>query len=255
MKILCIRNQEWDFSRSTNITGIYPPLGLAYIASVLKNANHQVSFIDNQILGLPESKLADEIKKDIPDVVLLSSMTPSWPGLIKLSKLVKDVSPQIIIGVGGPHLTAYPLESLSHRSIDFGVYGEGENTILEALKEIRDNRPLDGVRGCVFRKNGEVVVNAPREEIDNLDLIPFPSVDLLPYKKYIALSVNNPFFTLITSRGCPYRCKFCFQGYLGRYRTRSPENIVAEMEVLVRKYGAQEIIIFDGLLQSIKIGC
>ncbi len=245
MKILLIRNSELGFSNETNITGVYPPLGLAYIASVLRENSHHINFMDNQILRLPDNRLKDEIRRFNPEVALLSSMTPSWQESVKLSQLIKDVSAQIIIGVGGPHLSVYPAESLSHKSFDFGVYGEGENTILEVLKAIQAGRTLDGIKGCIFRNNGEVVVNSPRQEIDDLDLIPFPSVDLLPYKKYIALSVDNPFFTLVTSRGCPYNCKFCFQGYLGGYRVRSPENIVNEMEILVNKYGVREIIVFD----------
>lgn len=245
MKILLIKSSASGPLDETNITGIYPPLGLAYIASVLRNAGYHVNLLDNQILGLHNNSLKNEIKKIAPDVVLLSSMTPLWPGLIALSKLVKDVSSQIIIGVGGPHLSAYPQESLLNKSFDFGVYGEGENTILEVLKAVQEDRELDGIKGCIFRKNGNVVVNAPREVIDELDSISFPAVDLLPYKNYFALSVNHPFFTMITSRGCPYTCKFCFQGYLGRYRIRSPENVVEEMELLVNKYKIREIIIFD----------
>lgn len=245
MRVLLIRSNGLGPSNETNITGVYPPLGLAYIASMLRNAGYRVNLLDNQILRLRNNSLKNEIKKIAPDVVLLSSMTPSWPGLITLSKLVKDASPQIIIGVGGPHLTAYPRESLSSKSLDFGVYGEGEMTILELLEAIREGRGLDGVKGCIFRRNGKIVANAPREEIDDLDSIPFPAIDLLPYKKYIALSVRDPFFTIVTSRGCPYGCKFCFQGYLGRYRARSPGNVVEEMEMLVNKYKVQEIIVFD----------
>jgi radical SAM superfamily enzyme YgiQ (UPF0313 family) len=245
MKILLIRNDESGLSSETNITGIYPPLGLAYIASVLRSAGHRVSFIDNRILGLNDHCLKDEIKRICPEAALMSSMTSSWFGLLKLSRLIKDVSPRIITGVGGPHLTAYPIEALSRENFDFGVYGEGENTVLEALRAIQEGGTLDGVKGCVFRKNGEVIVNAPREEINDLDSIPFPAIDILPYKKYIALSVRNPFFTMVTSRGCPYSCKFCFQGYLGRYRSRSPENIIKEMEMLVNEYGIREIITFD----------
>jgi len=245
MKILLIRSNGFGPFNETNITGVYPPLGLAYIASVLRNASYQVNLLDNQILGFPSNSLKNEIKRIAPDVVLLSSMTPSWQGIIKLSRLIKDISPHIITGVGGPHLSAYPIESLSQESFDFGVYGEGENTILEVIKTIQEGKTLDGIKGCIFRKNGEVIVNAPRKEIDDLDSIPFPSIELLPYKKYIALSVNSPFFTIVTSRGCPYNCKFCFQGYLGRYRARSPENIVNEIEMLVNEYGIQEIITFD----------
>jgi anaerobic magnesium-protoporphyrin IX monomethyl ester cyclase len=245
MKILLIRNDEPGLSAETNITGIYPPLGLAYIASVLRKSGYKAAFLDNRISGFKDSRLKDEIKKISPDVVLLSAMTSSWPGSVKLSRLIKEISPRIVTGIGGPHMTAYPIEALSHKSFDFGIYGEGENTILEALNNINEGRTLEGVKGCYFRRDGGIAVNSPREEINDLDTIPFPAIDLLPYRKYIALSVENPFFTMVTSRGCPYSCKFCFQGYLGRYRARSAENVVREMDVLVKEYGIREIITFD----------
>lgn len=245
MKILLIRSDTWNDSCETNISGVYPPLGLAYIASVLKNAELEVALLDNQIWRLRGNALKDEIKKNSPQVVLLSAMTPSWPAVVSLSRLIKEISSDITVGVGGPHLSVYPTEALSHKSIDFGIYAEGEHSALEALKAIREGRALDDVKGCVFRKDDRVIVNAPRQQIEDLDSIPFPSIEALPYKKYFALSVQNPFFTMVTSRGCPYRCKFCFQGYLGGYRARSPENVVSEMELLVNKYGIKEIVVFD----------
>ena len=245
MKVLLIANSSSRSSRETNITGVYPPLGLAYIASVLRDAGQQVIFLDNQILNFCSNSLKNEIKKIAPDIVLLSAMTPLWPELIILSKLIKDVSKQIIVGVGGPHLTAYPQESLSNNNFDFGVFGEGEKTILEIVNAIQEGRWLDGIKGCIFRKNGEIIINSPREEIDDLDSIPFPAIDLLPYKKYFAFSVKHPLATIVTSRGCPYSCKFCFQDYLGSYRARSPENVIEEIEILVNKYKIQEIIVFD----------
>lgn len=232
-------------SPETNITGIYPPLGLAYIASVLRREGHKVSFLDNRISRLNNNSLKNEIKKTEAEMVLLSSMTPLWPSSIALSRLIKDISPDILVGVGGPHLSVYPEESLSIRTFDFGVYGEGENTILAVIKRIQENKTLDNVKGCIFRKDGHVTVNAPEETINELDSIPFPAIDLFPYKEYFALSVKKPFFTMITSRSCPYTCNFCYQGYLGRYRSRSPENVVEEMEILINKYQIKELILFD----------
>ncbi len=245
MKILLIRSNELGPSHETNITGIYPPLGLGYIASALRKTGYQVSFLDNQILRLNSNAIENEIRRINPDVVLLSAMTPLWPGLVTLSSLIKGISPKIIVGIGGPHLSAYPRESLSNESIDFGVYGEGECAILEILKAIRNGKALDDVKGCVFRQDGKIIVNSQRDVIGDLDSVPFPDIDVFPYRKYFALSVRQPFFTMVTSRGCPYACKFCFQEYLGRYRTRSPENVIEEMQMLVDKYKVQEIIIFD----------
>jgi len=245
VKIVLIRGDWPRVLHETNITGIYPPLGLGYIAAVLRKAGYKLTFLDNQILQLNGNSFKNEIKKISPDVVLLSSMTPLWPEIVKLGKLVKEISSQIIVGVGGPHLSVYAQESLSSKAFDFGVYGEGEDAILDILEAIKAGRSLDGIRGCIFKKGGRVTVNPPRPEIYDLDSLPFPAIDLLPYTKYLALSVRQPFFSMITSRGCPYNCKFCFQGYMGKYRTRSPENVVEEMDILVNKYKAQEIVVFD----------
>lgn len=243
MKILLVRNS--GFRGETNITGVYPPLGIAYLAAVLRNSGYQVKILDNQVLNLNRESLKKEIKKSSPDIVLLSSMTPLWPASLEAAKIAKEISPRIIVGSGGPHMAVYLRESLLSGLIDFGVYGEGENTIIDVLKQLENKNGLDEVKGCVFRKNGETIVNPPREEIENLDDIQFPAVDLLPHKRYFALLVDHPFMTMITSRGCLYKCKFCFQGYLGKYRFRSPENVVEEMDICVNKYGVREIIIFD----------
>lgn len=245
MKILLIRSDNFNFPHETNITGVYPPLGMAYIAAVLKREGYRVGVLDNQILCLSEAALKNKIRAFAPDVVLLSAMSPLWPGLIRLAELIKEVSSHIVVGVGGSHLTVYPCESLAHRHFDFGIYGEGEQTAVEVVKAIEASKKFDGIKGCIFRKDGEVVVTCARKEIEDLDSIPFPAVELLPLKQYFALSLPRPFFTMVTSRGCPYFCKFCFQGYLGSYRARSAENVVEEMEVLVNKYKIKEIIIFD----------
>lgn len=245
MRILLIRQDDFLSSGQTNITGIYPPLGLAYIASALRNATFKVSILDNRILRLKAPALKKQISAVSPDMVLLSCMTPEWQQVVSLGKIIKEVSTKIIVGAGGPHFSIYPNESLSAGSLDFGVYGEGEETIVEIAGRIQKKEALDGVRGCIFRKNGAIIINPPRRQIEDLDKIPFPAIDLLPFKKYFALSVRQPFFSVVTSRGCPYSCSFCFQGYLGNYRARSPENVTQEMEQLTAKFKIREIIIFD----------
>ncbi|MBN1871064.1 MAG: radical SAM protein [Candidatus Omnitrophica bacterium] len=245
MKVLLVRSNEFTRSSETNITGIYPPLGLAYIASSLVSAGHKAHIIDNQVAGLSGNMLKDKIKKYDPDIVLMSAMTPSWQSVVSMARFLKKVAPKIKIVVGGPHLTAYPAESLSEDSIDFGVYGEGEVTVQEAIKAIENGSDLAGMPGIIYRTEDGVIVNPPRKEIEDLDSVPFPAVEMLPYSRYLALSVKSPFFTIVTSRGCPYRCTFCYQGYLGRYRARSAENVVEEMELLVNKFKMKEIIIFD----------
>ncbi len=242
MKILLVRvkKNRSMFLHETNITGIYPPLGLAYIASILKNAGYNVEILDLEI-----SNLKTILGKNVPDVILFTATTLIWPDVVWTASLMKQHFADVLIGVGGPHVSAYPALSLANEVIDFGIYGEGEKTILEVLERIKQKQGLDDVKGCVFKKNGKTAVNPPRLEIEDLDSIPFPAIDLLPYRKYFAFTVKHPFFTIVTSRGCPFKCKFCYQGYLGKYRFRSPENVVEEIEIYLKKYGIKEIIIFD----------
>jgi radical SAM superfamily enzyme YgiQ (UPF0313 family) len=251
MNILLIRAPEIRRRRNTlyqtNITGIYPPLGLSYIASYLRKNGYNVKILDLEIFKPAFRYLKEEIKKFHPQVALLTVNILNWPEAIAAAKTIKSISPEIIIGIGGPSLSLYPKEFVSHRVIDFGVYGEGEDTILEVLKHIEEKEDLnlENIKGCIFKKDEKAIINPSREEIFNLDKLPFPAIDLLPFKKYFALSVKIPFFTLITSRGCPFNCKFCYPSHLGKYRSRSPGNVAEEMELYVKKYGIREIIVFD----------
>lgn len=249
MNILLIRPPEIRGKSKTplqsNITGIYPPLGLAYIAAFLREKGYNIKVLDLEIFTSVSKYLPKMIKEFHPRVVLLTVNIFTWPEVVNTSRMVKEISPNIIIGVGGPSVSLYPIEFISHETIDFGVYGEGEETILEILECIGKNKDLESIKGCIFKKDGKIIMNSPREEIPDLDKLPFPAIDLLPYKKYFAFSVKSPFFSLITSRGCPFRCKFCYPDALGRYRVRSPESVVEEMELYVNKYRIREIIVFD----------
>ncbi|MDD5614510.1 MAG: radical SAM protein, partial [Candidatus Omnitrophica bacterium] len=248
MKILLVRT--WENKKSyrcyeTNITGIYPPLGIAYLASVLRESGHKVRIIDNQILRLNQKYLKARIKEIQPDLVLISSMTTSWPEALRLSRLIKEISAKITVGVGGPHIGLYPQESLKWESIDFGVLGEGEQAILEIVISLERNKSLKDISGCAYKDNGQVLINPPRPAIVDLDTIPFPAIDLLPHKRYFSSMMKGPVFSIITARGCPFNCNFCYRDHLGYYRTRSAENVVEEIEILTAKYGIKDMVFFD----------
>ena len=150
MKILLVRtweNKKNHHCYETNITGIYPPLGIAYLASVLREAGHKVRIIDNQILRLNQKHLKDRIKEIQPDLVLISVLTTNWLEVLRLSRLIKSISAKITVGVGGPHVGLYPQESLKWESIDFGVLGEGEQTIIEAVESLKQNKNLRDIEG------------------------------------------------------------------------------------------------------------
>jgi len=251
IKILLIRCNESlrrpvSGLRETNVTGIYPPLGLAYIASVLRKAQYNVRVLDVHALNLTEGEIRSFVKRNPADIIMLTSTTLIWPNVLETARIVKDSLPKALIGIGGPQLSAYPQESVSFDYIDFGVYGEGEATVLEVVDRYERNTEINNINGTVIKKDGHVTVNPAREPIEKLDEIPFPAIELFPYKKYRVLNIEYPFFTMVTSRGCPYRCAFCSQVYNGgKFRYRSAMNVVDEMELYARRYNAKELIIFD----------
>jgi radical SAM superfamily enzyme YgiQ (UPF0313 family) len=137
-----------------------------------------------------------------------------------------------------------PDEVMARSEADICVMGEGEQTFAEIVRSIA----LKDIKGIVYRANGAIVKNAPRELITNLDDIPFPARDLIEdwsiYKGYY-LSKRKPDMVMLSSRGCPYQCIFCsnpvWKLTKPHFRIRSPKNIVAELRELKVKYGAKEI--------------
>jgi anaerobic magnesium-protoporphyrin IX monomethyl ester cyclase len=231
--------------KESNITGIYPPLGIAYLSSYLRNNGLEVSIIDAQALNLSLQQVAETIPEE-SEIVSFTSTTLIWPNTLKTMKAVKERFPDKFIVVGGPQITAFPKDSLSHEFIDLGIYGEGEETMREVARAYSQGRDVRAIPGTVARKNGRIFTNKPRSLIKDLDQLPFPAIDLLPYHLYRALTVQRPFYTMIASRGCPYRCAFCSQIYFGnRLRLRSAENVAREMEYYVKKKGAKELVMFD----------
>ncbi|MCX5796298.1 MAG: radical SAM protein [Elusimicrobia bacterium] len=248
LNILLIRcNERLGLpARETNSTGIYPPLGLAYIAAALRQAGFRdIRVLDAHALGLSWEQFHAFVLSNPADVVLFTAATLVWPNIVKAARLVKAAHPSCLVGAGGPQLGAYPEESLACDDIDFGIRGEGETAVVQALQAIASQQDLGSVEGAVFRKDGKIVTR-PAAAIQDLDAAPFPAVDLLPRRAYRALNVDHPFFSMVTSRGCPFACKFCAQIHSDQpFRMRSAGNVVDEMELYVRRYAAREIIVFD----------
>lgn len=245
MKIVLIRAQG-EVGRETNVTGVYPPLGLAYLAAAIRRPGREVVILDAEALGLPDPHLPDVIP---PDATLIgvTATTLSWPAVRRLSAILAARFPKAVLVAGGPHLTAFPEDSLAASAFHAVVVGEGENSLAELAARVEAGRPFADVAGCAIRlSDGSVRVNQPIPWVENLDAIPFPALDLLPMSRYRSVMVREPFTTMVTARGCPFRCAFCSQIYSGdRWRSRSPTNIVDEMEWHVRRFGAREIILFD----------
>lgn len=252
MKVLLIRyhdrgNINTRLPESLNkVQGVLPPLGIAYIASALEKEGYEVKILDVIALNLITQEVCLEINDEAPDIVGITAMTSSIRGALEAAKLAKNFG--AITVMGGPHLAIYPEETLSYDFVDYGVIGEGEYPMLELVKAIESRQPIQNIKGLVYKEDGKVRINEAYI-VPDLDKIPFPARHLLPMEKYSSIIGLHPVTTMISTRGCPYHCGFCFKGPSDKkYRTRSAQNVVDEMELAVKKYEVREIMFYDDVL-------
>jgi len=225
---------------------VYPALGIMYLAAVLRHEGYPVEILDAHVHDLYGAEFQKAVQDAKPHIIGFTSTTVGWPNVVEAARLAKEAVPEALIVVGGPQLQIYPRESVTFPWIDLAVTGDGEETFLELVQRYDGGQSLDDILGTCVKVDGEVRLNPPRQWSRKLDDLPFPAVDLTPWDRYHALTIEKPFFNMITTRGCPYKCSYCSQVYAGdTIRYRSPENVLEEMEIYVKKYGAREIIMFD----------
>ena len=250
---------------------VFPPIPLAYMAAVLEKTN-EVYVIDSPTegrsnlqeinkttyrVGLSNSQIEKKIKLWSPEVVIIEVPFSGWSRTaFEVSLKIKQINSQIVTILYGQHPSARPKACLEHEEIDFVVIGEAENTILELVNNLKQGfSKLEKIKGLAFIKNNKVVITPARPIIEDLDSLPLPARHLLPMNEYaIAVKENplrgvikKPWTIMITSRGCPFSCVFCTHHTVwGRkWRGRSPQNVVAEIEHLVNIYGIKQIDFLD----------
>lgn len=251
MKVLLVvppLSKKELFKRGASETGsILPPLGLAYIASVLEKNGHYVNIIDGIATHVSIENIINK-SKDF-DVVGVAAITTFSMRVEEILDAIKKLNPAIKTIVGGPHATAVPFELIKKEYVDFVVVGEGEYSLLELIENIGNEKAYSSIKGILYKKKGKPFFTGTRELIKNLDDLPFPARHLLPmqrYKSSEARANRQPSHSMITSRGCPFNCIFCNKNIFGiKFRAHSPEYVVREMEILKKKFGAKDIAIWD----------
>ncbi len=230
------------------------PLGLGYIAAVLEQNGVEVKIIDGYVEGLDKDKLSNELDSYAPDVVGVSIVTPRIKQALEISDIVKAKSPRTQMVLGGPHITALGHEVIKHGSVDVAVIGEGEYTMLDLIKALDRDGDLQGVKGILFKDDGQVINTGGRPMVKDLDQIPHPAFHLLPIGKYTPYPSNTKgrpgnFANIITSRGCPHHCTYCdVKLTFGRsFRVHSPEYVIEEIEHLYDKYNVRNFSFRDSI--------
>lgn len=233
----------------------YPPLGLGYLAAVMEAEGHTVIILD---LGLqPHTALEQDAERLVafqPDLVGLTAMTNNYHSAEQALALVKQQIGCTTV-LGGPHATIFPDRVIADPNIDYVIYGEGEETLRELTRAIVAEGPqpsettLRGIAGLCFKVGGQVVLNPARPLIRDLDALPMPARHLFELSRYPLYTPSGErMVTLLSSRGCPYNCSYCFKGIVGRtYRQRSPESIIAELRHLMDTYGYRHFYFIDDL--------
>ncbi|MCX8154048.1 MAG: B12-binding domain-containing radical SAM protein [Candidatus Bathyarchaeota archaeon] len=228
---------------------LFPPLGLAYLAAVLEQNNFDVKIIDCPACKMDHEKLRAELSSLKPALVGIASMTPTIPSALKSARIAKEACPDAKVVMGGPHATFADAEILTEEpAVDIIVRGEGELTLLELAQNLPELRNLGRIKGITFKHENQIVKTPDRPFIENLDELPRPSYKSIPIDRYRIC--GKKFLPIMSSRGCPFQCAFCVasQMFGAEFRTRSPKNVVDEMEWLINTYGAEGISFHDDTL-------
>jgi radical SAM superfamily enzyme YgiQ (UPF0313 family) len=197
--------------------GFYPRLGLPLIGATLKAAGHDVRIYCPQAAPIDRDDVASA------DLVGISTTTSTAPAAYALADELRAAGLPVIIG--GPHPTFVPDDALPHA--DFVARGEGgDGLMLELIEALAGERALESVRGLSFWRDGRAVHNELRERVADLDTLPVPDLSLIVGAERIWE------IPIMTSLGCPFDCTFCTVTMMfGRkYRFRSPESVIAELE-------------------------
>ncbi|MCQ9205350.1 MAG: B12-binding domain-containing radical SAM protein [Omnitrophica bacterium] len=226
-----------------------PPLGISYIAAVLKKNNFIVDLIDLDLEREKFKNIYEIMASYRPDLVGISGLTIQMENVYYIAKVIKKISKKIIVVTGGPHPSSLSEQTLKEAggNIDIVVAGEGEFTLLD----IAMDKPWEQIEGILYIKDGKIYGNKKREPISDLDSLPFPARDMLAIKKYRGWGPlrESPTTHLIASRGCPFDCIFCSEtAVFGRnHRRRDPKRVVDEIEHLIKEYGMREVSFYDDL--------
>lgn len=223
--------------------GVFPPLSLAWVAAIAEKAGHEVIIIDARTLKLSKEQVLEVLKQFKPDIMGFMMTTYMFPETLEWIRYLKAKLKTPVI-VGGYNLRIYPVESISHAEIDFGVIEHAYYTLPALLKELEGARNFCEVPGLAYKDKNDIKVTPHPEKID-FNLFPNPARHLLPNELYAEFPAQRKNFTLmVTSLGCPHRCSFCEAGGTA-YSPRSALTVVNEMEECYRKFNIREIDIFD----------
>jgi anaerobic magnesium-protoporphyrin IX monomethyl ester cyclase len=232
--------QEPYFIKSTRVFyGLSPPLGLLYVAKVLEDDGDEVTILDFSAEPYNEKKLLTEAQ--IADAIGMTVLSPSAGEVKRLIDLIKHQRPDVPIIIGGPHSAILPEKALEETQADISVQIDGESVIRDIKQALLKKKEFSHIPGIMYQTTHGIKQGLPAQLISDLNTIPFPARHLVKHyvygREYDPHLKAGEFTAIITSRGCPYCCRFCSRSMVSmqRYRMRSAENILAELREIKRQ--------------------
>ncbi len=248
------------------------PLGLGYLAASLRSSGEEAIILDACLgparraageslyaIGLSVPEIVIKVEEYKPDYVGISvPFTSRFKSSLEIRSAIHQACQDTPVIAGGMHATVDP-ETLLHNGFDAVILGEAEDSLPDFIKSYNTNGSIsDDLNGVAFKREGNICIQPQTHHITDLDEIPFPARDLVPFEEYLKRSGGRwirpgmRVASVITSRGCPYRCTFCsaFRVAGRSYRRRSPENVLAEIEELIANYRVNVIAFEDDNLTA-----
>ncbi len=244
------------------------PYGVATVAAVLRNNGFDVEIYDINAIRPASDVVLNDMASVEWDVVGISGLITTYEYQRWLIPELKNINSQAVVVSGGGLATSSPELLFKNTPVDAVAIGEGERTMLELCRAIDHGRNLSEIPGLCFRRNGRIVVNEPRKNIQDMDEVPFPAWDLLPIEVYLKNDIwgdvakNSSGFrddvevtrsmNIISSRGCPFSCTYCYHLFgRSKYRFRSTQNVAEEIEILADRYRVDFIgFVDDNMMAS-----
>ncbi|MCX5849046.1 MAG: radical SAM protein [Deltaproteobacteria bacterium] len=234
------KNNIWSIINSK-----IPPLGIALLSAIWDEQGHTSQIIDGAALRLTIPEIIDRINPPA-DFVGITATTPEISTALVIAQKIREAFPNTKIIMGGVHPTLFHKELVRDKFCDLVVRNEGEIPIMELAK----GTPFNLIPNLTWRNSeGEIIINSDCETFADLNNFPFPAYDKLPmhlYHSALGAARQEPSIGMVTSRGCPGKCTFCFSGMFGsQIRFMSPVRIIQHIEHLRKNYGIREISFYD----------
>lgn len=244
---------------STDECGYIMPLGILYVSSCLKQANvanvYTVNL--NHVSGDCFDILQQHIEENDIDIIGTGGISGQFQEVLPVFEMAKEIKPSITTIVGGGMITSDAENAMKALEIaDYGVIGEGEQTVPELIGALHDDRPVETIPGLIYLKGGSYYRTPPRTEMKDLDAIPIPDYLNFDYDKYLETYgevENSTRYTpvaIIGGRSCKYSCTFCFHPTGSKYRQRSLDSIFSEIDFLTAHFKINYIALREELFAS-----